>query len=304
MVAAAPSYATQCCTGAELLRWRRGLLAQGGSAAGLDWLLEMQAGLIWQDLQRLQLSPERTVTLTASLQELEAIWEQHRTTQKPLQYLVGRCPWRDLELKVAAGVLIPRQETELLVDLALGLFSPSDGRNSAPLLWADLGTGSGCLAVALARAWPESRGFAIDLSHAALTQVAANLRSHGLQEQVLPLLGSWWEPLRPHWGRLNLVLSNPPYIPTAVWKELEPLVREHEPKLALDGGNDGLAAIRAIAMNAAEALAPDGWLVLEHHHDHSSAVQQLLRDAGLEGVSAYQDLEGNARFAAARRPAP
>jgi release factor glutamine methyltransferase len=100
------------------------------------------------------------------------------------------------------------------------------------------------------------------------------------------------------------VLSNPPYIPTAVWKELEPLVREHEPKLALDGGNDGLAAIRAIAMNAAEALAPEGWLVLEHHHDHSSAVQQLLRDAGLERVSAYQDLEGNARFAVARRPAP
>lgn len=304
MVAVAPSNATLCCTGAELLRWRRGLLAQGGNAADLDWLLEMQAGLIWQELQRLQLSPERTVTLTASLQELEAIWEQHRTTQQPLQYLVGRCPWRDLELQVAAGVLIPRQETELLVDLALSLFTASDGSKGWPLLWADLGTGSGCLAVALARAWPESRGFAIDISHDALIQAGANLGNHGLQEQVLPLQGSWWEPLRPHWGQLNLVLSNPPYIPTAVWKELEPVVREHEPKLALDGGNDGLEAIRAIAINAAEALAPEGWLVLEHHHDHSPAVLQLLRDSGLGRVHAYQDLEGNARFAAARRPAP
>ena len=304
MVAVAPSNATLCCTGAELLRWRRGLLAQGGNAADLDWLLEMQAGLIWQELQRLQLSPERTVTLTASLQELEAIWEQHRTTQQPLQYLVGRCPWRDLEVQVAAGVLIPRQETELLVDLALSLFTASDGRKGWPLLWADLGTGSGCLAVALARAWPESRGFAIDISHDALSQAGANLGNHGLLEQVLPLQGSWWEPLRPHWGQLNLVLSNPPYIPTAVWKELEPVVREHEPKLALDGGNDGLEAIRAIAINAAEALAPEGWLVLEHHHDHSPAVLQLLRDTGLERVHAYQDLEGNARFAAARRPAP
>ena len=304
MVAVAPSNATLCCTGAELLRWRRGLLAQGGNAADLDWLLEMQAGLIWQELQRLQLSPERTVTLTASLQELEAIWEQHRTTQQPLQYLVGRCPWRDLELQVAAGVLIPRQETELLVDLALSLFTDSDGSKGWPLLWADLGTGSGCLAVALARAWPESRGFAIDISHDALIQAGANLGNHGLQEQVLPLQGSWWEPLRPHWGQLNLVLSNPPYIPTAVWKELEPVVREHEPKLALDGGNDGLEAIRAIAINAAEALAPEGWLVLEHHHDHSPAVLQLLRDSGLGRVHAYQDLEGNARFAAARRPAP
>ena len=303
MVAVAPSNATQCCTGAELLRWRRGLLAQGGNAADLDWLLEMQAGLIWQELQRLQLSPERTVTLTASLQELEAIWEQHRTTQQPLQYLVGRCPWRDLELQVAAGVLIPRQETELLVDLALSLFTASDGRKGWPLLWADLGTGSGCLAVALARTWPESRGFAIDISHDALSQAGANLGSHGLQEQVLPLQGSWWEPLRPHWGQLNLVLSNPPYIPTAVWKELEPVVRKHEPKLALDGGNDGLEAIRAIALNAAEALAPEGWLVLEHHHDHSPAVLQLLRDTGLERVHAYQDLEGNPRFATARRPA-
>ena len=258
----------------------------------------------WQELQRLQLSPERTATLTASLQELEAIWEQHRTTQKPLQYLVGRCPWRDLELQVAAGVLIPRQETELLVDLALSLFTASDGSNSSPLLWADLGTGSGCLAVAMARAWPQSRGFAIDISHDALSQAGVNLASHGLQEQVLPLQGSWWEPLRPHWGQLNLVLSNPPYIPTAVWEELEALVREHEPKLALDGGNDGLEAIRAIAINAAEALAPEGWLVLEHHHDHSPAVLQLLRDTGLERVHAYQDLEGNARFAAARRPAP
>lgn len=304
MIAVAPSNATLCCTGAELLRWRRGLLAQGGNAADLDWLLEMQAGLIWQELQRLQLSPERTVTLTASLQELEAIWEQHRTTQQPLQYLVGRCPWRDLELQVAAGVLIPRQETELLVDLALSLFTASDGSKGWPLLWADLGTGSGCLAVALARAWPESRGFAIDISHDALIQAGANLGNHGLQEQVLPLQGSWWEPLRPHWGQLNLVLSNPPYIPTAVWKELEPVVREHEPKLALDGGNDGLEAIRAIAINAAEALAPEGWLVLEHHHDHSPAVLQLLRDSGLGRVHAYQDLEGNARFAAARRPAP
>ena len=105
-------------------------------------------------------------------------------------------------------------------------------------------------------------------------------------------------------GTVDLVVSNPPYIPTAVWEELEALVREHEPKLALDGGNDGLEAIRAVAINAAEALAPEGWLVLEHHHDHNPAVLQLLRDAGLERVHAYQDLEGNPRFAAARRPGP
>lgn len=284
-------------TGAELLAWRRGQLQAGGAASHLDWLLDLAAGVGWQQLQALRLHPHQLVPLRCSLEEVAALWQRHRRTQEPLQYLVGLCPWRDLELAVAPGVLIPRAETELLVELACQLCA------APPRRWADLGTGSGCLAVALARQWPASEGCAVDLSAAALAQAGANLAAHGLQPRVALHQGSWWEPLAPLAGSLELVVANPPYIPTAVWRTLEPGVRDHEPALALDGGADGLAAIREIAAGAASHLAPGGLLLLEHHHDQSAAVVALLERGGLEQGCAHADLEGQLRFAVARAPA-
>lgn len=281
-----------------LLRWRREQLRHGGTTAELNWLLELHAGLSWHDLQRLALVPGRVLTLRVPLSDVAALWQRHRRSHEPLQYLVGRCPWRDLEILVTPDVLIPRQETELLIELALRLVS-GDG----PRRWADLGTGSGCLAVALARAWPHSLGLAVDLSDEALTVARSNLRHHDLLERVELHKGDWWQPLRPLWGQLELVVANPPYIPDAVWAELEAVVRDHEPRLALSSGADGLDAIRVIAADAAEALAPGGWLLLEHHHDQSDAVLALLREAGLDHVQAHRDLEGVARFVAGRSPA-
>ena len=275
--------------------WRRQQLACGGSPAALDWLVDLAGGLSWQAQQQLRLHPEQLVPLACDLQRIEHLWQRHLATAEPLQYLLGRCPWRDLELAVGPGVLIPRQETELLVELALALALPSPER------WADLGTGSGCLAVALARAWPASDGLAVDLSAAALAQAAVNLERHGLNQRVQLLEGSWWQPLRPQWGQLQLVVSNPPYIPTAVCAELDPVVRDHEPALALDGGCDGLDALRAVVAGAATGLAPGGLLLLEHHHDQSAAVLSLLSAAGLEQVHSHTDLEGQRRFASARR---
>ncbi|WP_254969401.1 peptide chain release factor N(5)-glutamine methyltransferase [Cyanobium sp. CH-040] len=283
-------------SGEALLRWRRQQLALGGRAVDLDWLLDLVGGLRWADLQRLRLDQANPVTLQVSLSHLEGLWRRHLSRQDPLQYLAGCCPWRDLNLAVAPGVLIPRQETELLVELARDL--PDD----APGLWADLGTGSGCLALALALLWPRSRGVAVDLSPAALAQARANLAAGGVADRVEPRAGSWWHPLRSLWGQLELVVANPPYIPTSVWADLEPVVRDHEPALALDGGADGLGAIRVIASGAAAALAPGGWLLLEHHHDQATEVATLLRGAGLEQVEGHRDLQGVLRFASARRP--
>lgn len=284
-------------TGAELLAWRRALLDCGGQPADLDWLLDLAGGVGWQQLQAVRLHPHQLLRLRRPLVDLEALWGCHLATQEPLQYLVGVCPWRDLELAVAPGVLIPRAETEVLVELARQYFPAQP-----PQHWADLGTGSGCLAVALARLWPASRGLAVDLSPEALAQASANLAAHGLLERVEPRAGSWWEPLVDQMGRLDLVVANPPYIPSAVWRELEPVVRDHEPALALDGGGDGLDAIRLIAAGAPCQLAPGGWLLLEHHHDQSPAVLALLREAGLVDARAHPDLEGKLRFAAARAP--
>lgn len=284
-------------TAAALLRWRRDQLCGGGTMAELNWLLELEAGLSRPELQRLALEPGQILPLRVSLSDVAALWDRHLRSHEPLQYLVGRCPWRDLEVLVAPGVLIPRQETELLVELALRLVA-----GDAPGRWADLGTGSGCLAVALALAWPHSHGLAVDLSDQALAVARRNLDQHRLLERVELRRGDWWQPLRPQWGQLELVVANPPYIPDGVWSELEPVVRDHEPRLALSSGADGLAAIRAIAGDAAAALAPGGWLLLEHHHDQSDAVRALLRRAGLVQVQAHRDLEGVQRFAAGQRP--
>ena len=291
--------------GSDLLEWRRRLLADGGHAADLDWLLDLAAGLRWQDLQRLQLDPAGVeLTLDCSLAALEQQWLLHRQRQIPLQHLVGRCPWRDLELWVSPDALIPRQETELLVDLAVarGLASPAPqwGRGR---IWADLGTGSGALAVALARQLSGWQGHAVDCSAAALALARRNLEAwaDGMAWQLHQ--GSWWQPLRPWWGQLDLVVSNPPYIPAGVVDQLDPVVRDHEPRLALDGGLDGLDCCRLLLDGAAEALAPGGWLLLEHHHDQSEAVLALMTNAGLRDVQAAQDLEGIRRFALARRAA-
>jgi release factor glutamine methyltransferase len=309
-------------SGEQLLRWRRSLLSAGGRPADLDWLIDLAGGLGWQALQAVRLHPERSLQLRLSCQALAALWQRHLEADEPLQYLIGRCPWRDLELAVAPGVLIPRAETELLVDLAQQLLIPQrqlipqqllipQQPSSPPRLlipplppanWADLGTGSGCLAVALARLWPESRGFAVDLSPQALAQAGANLVAAGLSDRVQTICGSWWQPLAAQRGLLELVVANPPYIPTAMWRQLEPLVRDHEPAMALDGGADGLDAIRSIVVGASVHLAPGGLLLLEHHHDQSSAVLALLRQSGLEAVCGHSDLEGTLRFASARRP--
>ena len=328
-----------------LLAWRRAMLKcepdGPAAAADLDWLLDLAGGVRWTTLQSLLLHPGRRVRLDRPLLELEALWRRHRGGAEPLQYLVGRCPWRDLELQVAPGVLIPRQETEQLAELALQL--APQVRHGAPLCWADLGTGSGCLALALARGLPGSCGLAVDASAEALQQAAANLESlltpgvavlagaatapapppdpaasppsaaataaadlpagpgSGNQGWVALRLGHWWQAIEPWWGRLDLVVSNPPYIPSAVLAGLDPVVRDHEPWLALDGGADGLVAIRTIVAGAASALAPGGLLLLEHHHDQSARVLELLEQAGLDDCRAHRDLEGVARFTSARR---
>lgn len=289
----------------SLLAWRRALLAaSGGEAAQLDWLLDLEGGLPWPQLQALHLHPQRSVVLARPLGQLEALWWRHRRTGEPLQYLVGRCPWRDLELEVDPAVLIPRQETELLVDLALTLLPCVEPEPA--IEWVDLGTGSGCMAVALARALPRSRGWAVDASSAALAVAARNLAAAASPAAAAPsvqlLHSDWWQGLEPRWGALQLAVANPPYIPTATVAALDPIVRDHEPHLALDGGADGLACLRAIVAGAAAGLAPGGVLVVEHHHDQSALVLALAAAAGLEEARAHRDLEGVARFVSARRP--
>ena len=282
-------------SGEEVLIWRRKLLEQGGRDSDLDWLLDIGGGLRWNKLQQIRLDPSRNFKLEQSLDYLASIWKEHLDNQIPLQHLLGRCPWRDFELEVSSAALIPRQETELLVDLALQRFE-----NDFAGFWADLGTGSGALAVALARAFPDAAGHAVDSSNQALSLASRNLKRLAPNANVCMHLGSWWEPLKPWWGRIGLVLANPPYIPSAVLKQLDPIVRENEPHLALCGGPDGLKACREIVSGAAMAISPGGWLILEHHHDQSDELLEHMNKSGLVDVDFETDLDGTKRFALGR----
>lgn len=192
-------------------------------------------------------------------------------------------------------MLIPRPETEAMVDLGVALMQRVDG------LWADLGTGSGCLAIGLAKELPKGLGFAVDISSEALDLAGRNLERAGLATRVHVIQGDWLWALKPWWGQFQLIVANPPYIPSKEVAQLDAVVRDHEPHLALDGGADGLVSIRSIARQAPRALAPGGWLLLEHHHDQNAQVLDLLATHDLVDGQGHQDLEGRWRFASARR---
>ncbi|MFM7640938.1 MAG: peptide chain release factor N(5)-glutamine methyltransferase [Cyanobium sp.] len=302
-----PPLGVESLLATEFMAWRQHLMAQGGERGALDWLLDAVAGLPRARLQALKLHPRSRVNLTRTCKELETLWREHLSTSVPLQYLVGRCYWRNFELEVCPAVLIPRPETEAMIDLGLDLIGMVAEEKalsqvrSDDLLWADLGTGSGCLAMGLAQALPNCRGLAVDVSPAALAQACLNLQTAGFANRVDLIEGDWFAALQPWWGKLQLVLANPPYIPSNEVDRLDVIVRDHEPRLALDGGDDGLACIRSLVLDAPRALAPGGWLLMEHHHDQSDQVLDLLAAHGLVDGQSHLDLEGHRRFASARR---
>ncbi|KGG13037.1 MULTISPECIES: peptide chain release factor N(5)-glutamine methyltransferase [Prochlorococcus] len=281
----------------EILAWRIDQLSRGGRAVDLDWLLDIGAGLGWDALQKVKIFQNGDYILAQSLEDLSLIWETHLKEQIPLQHLVGKCPWRDFEIQVNSSVLIPRQESEILIELALQKFQ--DTSNGC---WADLGTGSGVLAIALAKELPNWSGYGVDCSNDALRLAKKNLESLIKTSKVHLLLGNWWEPLRPIWGKLDLVIANPPYIPNSLLKTLHPLVRDHEPHVALDGGMDGMESIRVIVDGAMQGLCSGGWLIFEHHFDQSQRALDYLLEAGLVEVDFQKDIEGVRRFAFGRHP--
>ncbi len=283
-------------TGEAFLQWRKIMILKGGRKVDFDWLLEMAAGVSWSKLQSIILNPENFISLEISIDELEVIWGSHLKDKIPLQYLISKCPWRDIELEASADALIPRQETEFLIDIALKKVSNIDcGR------WADLGTGSGPIAVSLAKSLPSWNGHASDISNEALDLAKRNLKSIVPNANVRFSLGDWWEPLSRWWGSFNLVLSNPPYIPSNLIEDLDPVVKNHEPRLALDGGEDGMNSSRKIIFGALNGLAKGGWLILEHHYDQSEKITSVMKNIGMEEVSFEKDISGIRRYAICRK---
>lgn len=251
---------------------------------------------------------------------------QRREQREPLAYLLGAREFWSLELSVSPGVLIPRPETETLVEAALAvcramqpgveppapILAPSDGvrtprdasRSPAGLTIVDLCTGSGAVALALARELPGARLFATDSSWRALRVARANALRHGVSDRVVVLRGDLWRafaPAQPGVGPVDVVVANPPYIPSGMIEGLMPEV-QWEPRSALDGGPDGLQVHREIILTTPARLRPGGYLLLEIGVDQAGEVGRLLEGTGrFESPRILQDLAGRDRVVVAQR---
>jgi len=228
-------------------------------------------------------SPEAEVPFEVENAYLDLV--RRRGAGEPVAYILGRREFYSLELSVSPAVLIPRPETELLVDLAL---------ERRPACVLDLGTGSGAVALAIKRHLPGARVVAVESSAAALAVARRNAVKLNLEVDFRH--GRWFEPVAGE--RFELVVSNPPYV--AAGDPHLPGLR-HEPAAALVAGPDGLDAIREITSAAGLFVAPGGWLLLEHGAGQEAAVRELLEGAGLESVRTWPDLSGIGRVSGGRR---
>ncbi len=216
---------------------------------------------------------------------------------EPVQYILGEWDFRGHTFHLDSRALIPRPETEQLVQLALD--SEALRRSDAPGI-ADVGTGSGCIAVSLALEIPSASLIALDTSEEALALAAENAQLHGVTERVAFSSAGLSDLLDS--PSLDIIIANLPYIPTDVVKTLPLRVRNFEPVAALDGGADGLDSIRDVASDATMALRDGGSLILEIGEEQGPVVEELLVELGFEGAAVHKDLSGRVRFVTASLP--
>ena len=265
---------------------------------------------------------EFELPIDISLADLTEKWQQRVANRVPVQYLIGEAPWRNFSLIVSPAVLIPRPETELIIDIAeqLAAQSPIFDRIKSGH-WADLGTGSGAIALALAQQFPNATIHAVDISEEALAIAQKNAQKNRLGDRITFHQGNWltnltpplrglsaavtpeaWQSQRaasPQELALFAIISNPPYIPTQTVATLQPEVAQHEPHLALDGGPDGLDSIRTLIQTGQTYLHPGGIWLTELMQGQSETVADLLAQHSYTDIAIHKDLAGIQRFVSA-----
>jgi release factor glutamine methyltransferase len=252
-------------------------------------LVEAAAGATRADLlsdPHRELSPAQAATLEDYL--------ARRELREPVAHILGRKGFWNLILKVGPEVLTPRPDTETVVQAALEALAPE-----APARILDLGVGSGAILLAVLHERPAAKGLGVDRSEEALAVARDNAASLGLAGRAALLRGDWTSGLGD--ATFDLVLANPPYIPSADIEHLEPEVRQYEPRSALDGGPDGLDAYRTLAPEILRVLTPGGAFVVEIGHDQGPAVRELFAAAGADELRVGQDLSGRDRIVAGRK---
>ncbi|MEJ0025620.1 MAG: peptide chain release factor N(5)-glutamine methyltransferase [Rhizomicrobium sp.] len=250
----------------------------------------LDARLLWEFARSLS-SPavagegDREAVEGAAAGRLFDTLSARRAAREPLAYITGTKEFWSVAFAVGPGVLIPRPDTETLIEELIRLYPD----RSAPLSILDLGTGSGCLLVAALTEYPAAHGVGIDASPEALAWARRNVAAHGLEARASLIETAWPEEASPGF---DVLLSNPPYIPTAEIDTLEPEVSRHEPRPALDGGPDGLDAYRALAPRIARLLKPSGSAILEFGAGQADAVTAIMASEGLRTMKIAPDLAG------------
>lgn len=239
--------------------------------------------------------PERSLTpeQVASLEALAG----RRAAREPMSHILGLREFWGMPFRVSADTLTPRPDSETLIEAALKRL---DGRRTEPLRLLDLGTGTGCLLLALLSELPAATGLGVDASPEALAVARGNALNLGLADRASFVQGNWGQGLA---GPFDLALSNPPYIPTADIAGLMPEVRDHEPRLALDGGADGFESLRRLLPDLHRLLAPGGAAFLEIGHGQAEETAALAIESGMQLIEIKDDLAGIPRCLAIRRPA-
>lgn len=212
-----------------------------------------------------------------------------RLAGEPLWRILGEREFWGLTFRLSPATLEPRPDTETLVDVALAAFT---ARKTEPLSILDLGTGTGCLLIAVLSEFPKASGLGIDLSEEACVTASGNAERNGVAERALFRCGSWTEGLD---ARFDLIVSNPPYIRSDAIVGLSREVREHDPLLALDGGDDGLGPYRIFAATLAPLLAPGGLIVFEIGVGQEAEVIELMKAGGFRHLGSRRDLGGHIR---------
>jgi len=274
-----------------LAELRRNLNEAGFETAALDARLLLLTAL---GIPATTLVTHPDTPLTAEESETLASFARRRLAHEPVARIVGIREFWGLPFRLSPETLVPRPDTETVVETALDLLPD----RQAPLRIVDFGTGSGCILVALLHELPRATGLGVDLSPGALATARTNADENGVGGRCHFALSRWADAVS---GPFDLIVSNPPYIASGVIPTLDEEVREHDPRLALDGGPDGLEPYRILLSEAGRLLAPGGLLAVEIGYDQAEDLTSLAGSFGLEILRIAHDLSGNPRCVAMRR---
>ena len=280
----------------ELFLWIKDIKKNKQGIDDFYLLLDLLGGISKSELLLLKINAQEKVNLNIDLFSLKKKWLEYLKISKPIQYLSGSSYWRNFKFELTNDVLIPRVETEQIVEIASNIFDYEDKK----IIFADLGTGSGTISISLVVENSNWKGLATDIDINAIQVAQKNHKKICSESDINFYCGNWWEPLKKYSGRINLAISNPPYIPRSVYEKLPSSVKDFEPKIALYGGEDGLYHIQQIISEAPKFLVKGGWLILENHFDQSKKIKNLLRDYGFNSLKTINDTFGIGRFTIGR----